>query len=98
MPKLRGRYACPSAGRFKSLWPVGRIRSPLVERRPLDLSTGDVVVLKKPHPCGSNRWQIVRLGADIGLRCQGCERRFLISRAELARRIKSISSDSPALC
>ncbi len=56
----------------------------------LDVSIGDVLVLKKQHPCGSNRWHVVRLGADIGVRCEGCRRRLLMPRSELARRIKSI--------
>ena len=51
----------------------------------------DVLILKKAHPCGSNQWAVVRLGADIGLRCLGCDRRFLMSRPELAQRLKSIS-------
>ena len=56
----------------------------------LDVRIGDALVLKKPHPCGSNRWHVVRLGADIGVRCEGCRRRLLMPRPELARRVKSI--------
>ena len=48
---------------------------------------GDSVRLKKGHPCGSYDWQIMRLGADIGLRCVGCQRRILLARGELERRI-----------
>ena len=55
----------------------------------LDVQIGDVLVLKKPHPCGSNLWHVVRLGADIGVRCQGCRRRLLMPRSELARRLRS---------
>ena len=55
-----------------------------------DLQLEDVIVLKKQHPCGSNQWCVTRLGADIGLRCAGCERSFLMSRADLAKRIKSL--------
>ena len=57
----------------------------------LDLRMGDLLVLKKSHPCGSSQWVVVRLGADIGLRCLGCDRRFLMSRPQLSRRLKSIS-------
>ena len=53
---------------------------------PVDL--GDVVKLKKPHPCGTNEWEIVRLGADIGLRCRGCDRRVLLVRSEFDRRFR----------
>lgn len=61
---------------------------PAVPARPvLTLLLGDVVRLRKAHPCGSERWRIERLGADIGLRCLGCERRVLIDRVVLERRI-----------
>ena len=62
----------------------------------LDVQIGDILVLKKPHPCGSNRWHVVRLGADIGVRCQGCRRRLLMPRSELARRVKSIERGDAA--
>ena len=58
---------------------------------PLQLKLGEHVVLKKGHPCGTNCWEVVRLGADIGLRCCGCGRRILISRAELERRLRETS-------
>ena len=46
-----------------------------------------MVRLRKPHACGSNEWEIVRLGADIGLRCRLCPRRILLARPELERRL-----------
>jgi len=52
-----------------------------------DLGLGDVVRLRKPHPCGSYEWKVVRLGADIGLECLGCGRRILLARRDLARRL-----------
>ncbi|HEX7975227.1 MAG TPA: DUF951 domain-containing protein [Anaerolineales bacterium] len=55
-----------------------------------DLQLNDVVRLRKPHPCGSLDWKIVRLGADIGLECLQCGRRVLLPRRTLARRIKKI--------
>ena len=48
---------------------------------------GDVARLRKPHACGANEWEIVRLGADIGLRCQQCAHRILMPRSDLERRI-----------
>ncbi len=48
----------------------------------------DILRLKKPHPCGSYQWRVVRLGADIGLRCLECNRRVLLERGVLNRRIK----------
>ena len=59
---------------------------------------GDVVMLRKPHPCGGSDWAIVRLGADIGLRCLKCNHRVLLDRAVLERRMKQFVSrgDAPA--
>jgi hypothetical protein len=54
----------------------------------LELRLGDRLTLAKPHPCGAREWQVVRLGADIGLRCTGCGRRVLLERRELERRFK----------
>ena len=47
---------------------------------------GDVVRLRRAHPCGAQEWLIDRLGADIGLRCQGCGRHVLLDRRTLERR------------
>jgi hypothetical protein len=55
-----------------------------------DLALNDRVRLRKPHPCGSSDWVVVRLGADIGLKCLGCGRRVLLPRSELERRIKQV--------
>ena len=56
----------------------------------LMLHLGDVLRLRKPHPCGGYEWRVVRLGADIGLRCQTCERRVLLPRSQLERRVKAV--------
>jgi hypothetical protein len=55
-----------------------------------DLQLDDIVRLRKPHPCGSYEWRVVRLGADIGLQCLVCGRRVLLSRRELAHRLKKV--------
>lgn len=57
-----------------------------------DLGLNDRVRLRKPHPCGSTDWRVVRLGADIGLKCEGCGRRVLLPRSEVERRIKQVLS------
>jgi hypothetical protein len=54
-----------------------------------ELQVDDVVRLRKPHPCGGYEWKVVRLGADIGLECLRCQRRVLLPRRELARRLKT---------
>ncbi len=61
----------------------------------LELRLGDVLRLRKPHPCGNSDFVVVRLGADIGLRCQVCGRRILLARSLLERRIKSFVSRTP---
>ena len=55
-----------------------------------DLQMGDVVRLRKPHPCGNYEWKVIRMGADIGLECVQCGRRILLPRRILARRLKVI--------
>jgi hypothetical protein len=52
----------------------------------LDLRLGDRLTLRKPHPCGSHEWSVVRLGADIGMVCAGCGHRILLDRLEVERR------------
>lgn len=59
----------------------------MTERPVLTLLLGDVVRLRRTHPCGSDTWQLDRLGADIGLRCRGCGRHVLMERATLERRL-----------
>ena len=59
---------------------------------PVNVQVGDLVRLRKPHPCGSYQWQVVRIGADIGLKCLGCGRRVLLPRSEVEKRIKVIVS------
>lgn len=63
---------------------------------PLELVVGDVVRLKKPHPCGSYQWTVTRLGADIGLRCHGCDRKVLLPRRTLEKRLKAFVERGPA--
>jgi hypothetical protein len=54
----------------------------------MEIRLGDVVRLKKKHPCGSYQWQVVRLGADIGIKCLQCQRRVLLPRSTFERRVK----------
>ncbi len=57
---------------------------------PMDLQVGDMVRLRKKHPCGGYEWEIVRIGADIGLRCLTCQRRVLVPRSKIEKRIKTV--------
>jgi hypothetical protein len=64
----------------------------------LELFLGDVVRLRRAHPCGSREWRIDRLGADIGLRCQGCERHVMLERRLLEARLDAfVTRGDPAL-
>ena len=51
---------------------------------------GDRVVLKKPHACGENLWEIVRVGADVKLKCTGCGRVVMLDRLEFLKRAKKL--------
>ena len=58
----------------------------------IDLKLDDIVRLKKAHPRGGYEWTVVRLGADIGIVCKGCERRVMLSRSALERRVKTVNA------
>jgi hypothetical protein len=62
---------------------------------PLQVHLGDVVRLRKPHPCGDFEWTVVRIGADIGLRCHGCDHKVLMPRRTLEKRLKAFVSRGP---
>ncbi|NLA33250.1 MAG: DUF951 domain-containing protein [Tenericutes bacterium] len=55
-----------------------------------DLLIGSKIELKKVHPCGTNLWEVVRLGADIKIKCLNCGHVVMIPRIELSKRIKKI--------
>jgi hypothetical protein len=55
----------------------------------VEVHVGDQVRLRKPHACGGSDWTVVRLGADIGLRCMKCEHRVLLARPLFERRLKA---------
>ncbi|MBE9524716.1 MAG: DUF951 domain-containing protein [Chloroflexi bacterium] len=58
-----------------------------------DLKMHDIVRLRKPHPCGSHKWKVLRLGADIRLECLGCNRMVMMTRRKLAQRLKAVVTD-----
>lgn len=73
-----------------------RLESSMPGKEPLQLVIGDVVELRKPHPCGSRIWTITGLGADIRMRCDGCGRRVLLPRRTLEKRLKRFQQRGPA--
>lgn len=50
----------------------------------------DIVEMKKQHPCGENRWQIIRMGADIRMKCLGCDHRVMLPRRQFTKNLKRI--------
>ena len=70
----------------------------MADRPVLELLVGDIVRLRRPHPCGGTTWLIDRLGADIGLRCEGCGRHVMLERRALEQRLVDfVSRGDPAL-
>jgi hypothetical protein len=59
----------------------------MTDRPALALYLGDLVRLRRRHPCGGDTWLVDRLGADIGLRCQTCDRHVLVERRTIERRL-----------
>lgn len=55
------------------------------------MQVGDTATMRKPHACGSFEWEIVRIGADIGLKCRKCGHKVLLERAYFNRRVKEIT-------
>ncbi len=51
---------------------------------------GDIVSLKKGHPCGENQWEILRKGTDMKLKCLGCGRQIWVSRMDFEKRVRKI--------
>ena len=54
----------------------------------MDLEVGQVIKLKKQHPCGSNEWEIIRTGADFRLRCRGCSHQVMLARRVVEKNFK----------
>ncbi|MBC7263833.1 MAG: DUF951 domain-containing protein [Chloroflexi bacterium] len=60
----------------------------------VEVNVNDIVRLRKPHPCGGYEWRVVRVGADIGLKCLTCGRRVLLTRRNFERRLKTMVSQA----
>jgi hypothetical protein len=68
----------------------------VTQRSVLELSIGERLELRKPHPCGGRTWEVVRLGADIGLVCERCRHRVLMERRDLERQLRRRLDATPA--
>ncbi len=56
----------------------------------MDIRVQDILVMKKAHPCGSDRWQVLRTGADIKMRCLGCGHELMIPRFKIEKNIRAV--------
>jgi hypothetical protein len=63
----------------------------------VEIRLGDTVQLRKKHPCGGFEWEVVRVGADIGIKCLKCQHRVLLERAVFERRLKTFLSRGPGI-
>lgn len=72
----------------------GTVEGEEMERKVFQL--GDIVQMKKPHPCGSNEMEIIRMGMDIRIKCIGCKHSILVPRAKFEKNMKKVlrSADS----
>ena len=61
----------------------------------MQLFLGDLVQMRKTHPCGSDRWTIVRTGADIKIKCEGCGRVVMLDRPEFEKRVRKVLTAHP---
>ena len=56
----------------------------------MDIQVGDILKLKKQHPCGSKEWEVLRIGADFRLKCMGCGHQIMIARRQAEKNVKEI--------
>ncbi len=61
------------------------------EEETMDIQVGDKVTLKKQHPCGSKTWEVLRIGADFRLKCEGCGHQIMIPRTQVEKNLKGLT-------
>jgi len=59
----------------------------------MDIRVGDVLTMKKKHPCGSSRWEVLRIGADFKMRCLGCGHEIMNPRSKIEKGIRRVERD-----
>ena len=59
----------------------------------LNYKLGSIVIMKKQHPCGTNKWEITRVGADIKIKCLECNRSIMLPRVEFNKKLKKVVND-----
>lgn len=61
---------------------------------PMDIQVGDILEMKKSHPCGSHEWQVLRVGMDFKLRCAGCGREMMVPRSKAEKSVKQVKKNT----
>ena len=80
--RILGRVLCDGTG--------VDIQTRETRKSVMDINVGDVLKLKKQHPCGSREWEVLRVGADFRLKCLGCGHQIMIARKLLEKNVKEI--------
>ena len=57
----------------------------------MDIRVNDILTMKKPHPCGSKEWEVLRVGADFRLRCRGCGREVMGPRVKFEKNVRAVA-------
>lgn len=63
----------------------------------MDIQVGDILKLKKEHPCGSREWEVLRIGADFRLKCTGCGHQIMIARRQAEKNVREIIHKAPSM-
>ena len=64
----------------------------------MDIRVGDILVMKKKHPCGDDRMKVLRVGMDFKLECAGCDRTFMITRQKAEKAIRTVVREEETPC
>lgn len=64
----------------------------------MDVQVGDILTMKKPHPCGSKQWKVLRTGMDFKLSCNGCGHEVMLPRSKAEKNIRSIEREGKTIC
>ncbi len=59
----------------------------------MNVNLGDILIMKKPHPCGNREFEVLRIGADFKIRCTKCSREVMVPRAKIEKNIKKIKEN-----
>ncbi len=63
----------------------------------MDVQVDDTLTMKKPHPCGSKQWKVLRIGMDFKLKCEGCGHEIMLPRAKAEKNIRAIERNGMLL-